>query len=128
MLVLYGDVPLIGAASLKKLVDLAAGGALAVLSVELDDAAGYGRIVRDARGQVGAIVEHKDASAAQLAVREVNTGLMAAPAGLLRDGCLASAETTRSANIISPTWSPWPCGTSIASRRCPARTPMRSWA
>ena len=88
VLVLYGDVPLIGAASLKKLVDLAAGGALAVLSVELDDAAGYGRIVRDARGQVGAIVEHKDASAAQLAVREVNTGLMAAPAGLLREWLL----------------------------------------
>ena len=88
VLVLYGDVPLIGAASLKKLIDLAAGGALAVLSVDLDDATGYGRIVRDARGQVSAIVEHKDASAAQLAVREVNTGLMAAPAGLLREWLL----------------------------------------
>jgi bifunctional UDP-N-acetylglucosamine pyrophosphorylase/glucosamine-1-phosphate N-acetyltransferase len=84
VLVLYGDVPLIGAACLKKLIDLAASGALAVLSVNLDDAAGYGRIVRDAQGRVSAIIEHKDASAAQLATREVNTGLMAAPAGRLR--------------------------------------------
>jgi bifunctional UDP-N-acetylglucosamine pyrophosphorylase/glucosamine-1-phosphate N-acetyltransferase len=84
VLVLYGDVPLIGAACLRKLIDLAAGGALAVLSVNLGDASGYGRIVRDAGGQVRAIVEHKDASAAQLATREVNTGLMAAPAGRLR--------------------------------------------
>jgi bifunctional UDP-N-acetylglucosamine pyrophosphorylase / glucosamine-1-phosphate N-acetyltransferase len=88
VLVLYGDVPLIGAACLKKLIDVAAGGALAVLSVNLDDASGYGRIVRDARGQVSAIIEHKDASAAQLATREVNTGLMAAPAGRLREWLL----------------------------------------
>jgi bifunctional UDP-N-acetylglucosamine pyrophosphorylase/glucosamine-1-phosphate N-acetyltransferase len=88
VLVLYGDVPLIGAACLKKLVDLAAGGALAVLSVNLEDATGYGRIVRDARGQVSAIIEHKDASAVELATREVNTGLMAAPAGRLREWLL----------------------------------------
>ncbi len=88
VLVLYGDVPLIGAASLRKLVDLAVAGALAVLSVPLDDATGYGRVVRDARGRVSAIVEHKDASAAELAIREVNTGLMAAPAGRLREWLL----------------------------------------
>jgi bifunctional UDP-N-acetylglucosamine pyrophosphorylase/glucosamine-1-phosphate N-acetyltransferase len=88
VLVLYGDVPLIGAASLKKLTDLAFGGSLAVLSVHLKDATGYGRIVRDSRGQVSAIVEHKDASAEQLANREVNTGLMAAPAGRLRQWLL----------------------------------------
>ena len=88
VLVLYGDVPLIGAACLRKLIELAAGGALAVLSVNFDDAAGYGRIVRDARGQVRAIVEHKDANAEELATREVNTGLMAAPAGRLREWLL----------------------------------------
>jgi bifunctional UDP-N-acetylglucosamine pyrophosphorylase/glucosamine-1-phosphate N-acetyltransferase len=88
VLVLYGDVPLIGQVSLKKLIDLAAAGALAVLSVNVDDATGYGRIVRNDRGQVVAIVEHKDASAAELATREINTGLMAAPAGRLREWLL----------------------------------------
>jgi bifunctional UDP-N-acetylglucosamine pyrophosphorylase/glucosamine-1-phosphate N-acetyltransferase len=88
VLVLYGDVPLIGAASLQKLIDLGVRGALALLSVHLDDATGYGRIVRDERGEVRAIVEHKDASAAELANREVNTGLMAAPAGRLREWLL----------------------------------------
>lgn len=84
VLVLYGDVPLIGASTLAKLSAAAAEGALALLSVELDDAAGYGRLLRDANGEVTAIVEHKDATAAQLKIREVNSGLMAAPAGLLR--------------------------------------------
>jgi bifunctional UDP-N-acetylglucosamine pyrophosphorylase/glucosamine-1-phosphate N-acetyltransferase len=92
VLVLYGDVPLIGAASLKKLIDLAAGGALAVLSINLEDAAGYGRILRDPEGRVSAIVEHKDASPAELATREVNTGLMAAPAGRLREWLLGLAR------------------------------------
>jgi bifunctional UDP-N-acetylglucosamine pyrophosphorylase / glucosamine-1-phosphate N-acetyltransferase len=84
VLVLYGDVPLIGADSLEKLVAAAGRGALAVLSVAVDDARGYGRIVRNAQGHITAIVEHNDATAAQLQIREVNSGLMAAPAGLLR--------------------------------------------
>jgi bifunctional UDP-N-acetylglucosamine pyrophosphorylase/glucosamine-1-phosphate N-acetyltransferase len=88
VLVLYGDVPLIGAYSLKKLIDLAAGGALAILSVDLEEAAGYGRILRDKDGHVRAIVEHKDASRAELDTREVNTGLMAAPARRLREWLL----------------------------------------
>ena len=88
VLVLYGDVPLIGAASLKKLVEAAAGGALAVLSVEVDDAAGYGRIVCDAKGNIAAIVEQSDANSAQLKIKEVNTGLMAAPAKALREWLL----------------------------------------
>ena len=66
----------------------AATGALAVLSVNLEQASSYGRIVRDAHGHVRAIVEHKDASPAELAIREVNTGLMAAPAGRLREWLL----------------------------------------
>ena len=88
VLVLYGDVPLIGAGSLSKLVKAAGDGALAVLTVDLEDAAGYGRIVRNAEGRVSAIVEHKDATPAQLQIREVNSGLMAAPAGRLREWLL----------------------------------------
>jgi len=88
VLVLYGDVPLIRAGTLKILIERAAQGALAVLTVELDDAAGYGRIVRDTDGRVSAIVEHHDADSAQLRIREVNTGLMAAPAARLREWLL----------------------------------------
>jgi bifunctional UDP-N-acetylglucosamine pyrophosphorylase / glucosamine-1-phosphate N-acetyltransferase len=88
VLVLYGDVPLIRAPSLKKLVALAAEGTLALLSVDLDDAAGYGRILRGADGRVSAIVEHRDASPAELEIRELNSGLMAAPAGRLREWLL----------------------------------------
>jgi bifunctional UDP-N-acetylglucosamine pyrophosphorylase / glucosamine-1-phosphate N-acetyltransferase len=88
VLVLYGDVPLIRAASLKKLVAAADTGALAILSVALDNATGYGRIVRDADGKVGAIVEHKDATPDQLQIAELNSGLMAAPAGRLREWLL----------------------------------------
>ena len=88
VLVLYGDVPLIRTPSLKKLIALADAGALAVLSVDLDDSTGYGRIVRNAEGQIRAIVEHKDANADQLQIRELNTGLMAAPAAHLREWLL----------------------------------------
>jgi bifunctional UDP-N-acetylglucosamine pyrophosphorylase / glucosamine-1-phosphate N-acetyltransferase len=88
VLVLYGDVPLVRTPSLKKLVALGNEGALAVLSVNLDDAMGYGRVVRGADGQVTAVVEHKDASPEQLQIRELNTGLMAAPAGRLREWLL----------------------------------------
>jgi bifunctional UDP-N-acetylglucosamine pyrophosphorylase/glucosamine-1-phosphate N-acetyltransferase len=88
VLVLYGDVPLIRAATLKNLLALADEGALAILSVDLGDAAGYGRIVRGADGRVSAIVEHRDASPAELEIRELNSGLMAAPAGRLREWLL----------------------------------------
>jgi bifunctional UDP-N-acetylglucosamine pyrophosphorylase/glucosamine-1-phosphate N-acetyltransferase len=88
ILVLYGDVPLIRTETLKKLIAAAAKGALAVLSVNLDEPAGYGRILRDADGRVRAIIEHKEASPAQLEIREVNSGLLSAPAGLLREWLL----------------------------------------
>jgi len=83
-LVLYGDVPLIRAATLAALVRASAGTRLALLSFEPADPAHYGRVVRDASGGVRAIVEYKDASAAQRALREVYSGVMAAPTAQLR--------------------------------------------
>jgi len=80
-LVLYGDVPLTCADTLRRLAAAAQGG-VAVLTVELDDPAGYGRIVREG-GEVKRIVEQKDASPAERAIREVNTGIMVLPTGEL---------------------------------------------
>lgn len=77
-LVLYGDVPLIQAETLKRLIHAAESG-LAVLTVELDDPQGYGRMVRNAAGQVVRIVEQKDATAEEKKIREINTGIMAMP-------------------------------------------------
>jgi bifunctional UDP-N-acetylglucosamine pyrophosphorylase/glucosamine-1-phosphate N-acetyltransferase len=76
VLILYGDVPLVRPDTLKRLVEAASNG-VAVLTAELDDATGYGRIVRDASGNVARIVEHKDGSPEELAVREINAGFMA---------------------------------------------------
>lgn len=83
-LILYGDVPLIQAATLQKLLH-AAQDAPAILTVELTDPTGYGRIVRDADGSVLCIVEQKDASAAECSIREVNTGIMALPTRYLTE-------------------------------------------
>ena len=81
-LVLYGDVPLIRAETLKTLAQ-AAGKGVALLTVELDDAHGYGRIVRS-RGAVRRIVEEKDATKAERALREINTGIMVLPTARLK--------------------------------------------
>ncbi len=82
-LVLYGDVPLIGAATLRRLLAVADDG-LGILAAVLDDPTGYGRILRDAGGRVTRIVEQRDAAADELAVREINTGFMAAPVAALK--------------------------------------------
>jgi len=84
VLVLYGDVPLLRAETLRELLALAANEQLALLTVQLGNPAGYGRVLRDARGRVRAIVEEKDASATQRRVREGNTGVMVLPARRLR--------------------------------------------
>jgi bifunctional UDP-N-acetylglucosamine pyrophosphorylase / glucosamine-1-phosphate N-acetyltransferase len=84
VLVLYGDVPLIRRATLAELLGQAARPQLRLLTMKLDDPAGYGRIVRARGGSVRRIVEEKDASRAQLAIRECNTGVLAAPARALR--------------------------------------------
>ena len=83
-LVLYGDVPLVRPETLKRLTDSAAQNRLAVLTAKVPDPKGYGRMLRDAKGQVTRIVEEKDASAAEKWIDEVNTGLMACNAGKLR--------------------------------------------
>jgi bifunctional UDP-N-acetylglucosamine pyrophosphorylase/glucosamine-1-phosphate N-acetyltransferase len=88
VLVLYGDVPLIRASCLARLIGAAGEDSLALLTVNLDEAAGYGRIVRGPEGHVIGIVEHRDASAEQLLIREANSGLIAAPAGRLREWLL----------------------------------------
>jgi len=81
-LVLYGDVPLIGEGSLRALVD-AAQQHPALLTAKVADPAGYGRVLRDGAGEVRGVVEHRDASPAQLAIDEINTGVIAAPAAQL---------------------------------------------
>lgn len=77
LLVLYGDTPLLTATTLHGLIQthLDSGSAATLLTVELDDPAQYGRILRDAGGQVADIVEYKSCTPAQLAVREINAGI-----------------------------------------------------
>jgi bifunctional UDP-N-acetylglucosamine pyrophosphorylase/glucosamine-1-phosphate N-acetyltransferase len=84
VLVLYGDVPLIRPATLEGLLSARAADGLALLTVTLPDPAGYGRIVRDGAGAITRIVEQKDASEAERAIREVNTGVLAVDAAQLR--------------------------------------------
>ncbi|MGC3030176.1 bifunctional UDP-N-acetylglucosamine diphosphorylase/glucosamine-1-phosphate N-acetyltransferase GlmU [Burkholderia sp. DN3021] len=82
-LVLYGDVPLTRASTLRRLVDAARDGRYGILTVTLDDPTGYGRIVRDAAGFVTRIVEQKDASPEQLKIAEINTGIIVTPTAQL---------------------------------------------
>jgi bifunctional UDP-N-acetylglucosamine pyrophosphorylase/glucosamine-1-phosphate N-acetyltransferase len=96
-LVLYGDVPLIRRATLDELVKLAGPKALGLLTMIVENPTGYGRIVRNARGQVQKIVEQKDASKAQLKIRECNTGVLVAPAKHLKRwlGSLSNKNTQK---------------------------------
>ena len=82
-LVLYGDVPLTRTATLRPLVDAAYAGKLGLLTVTLPQPDGYGRIVRE-QGKVARIVEHKDATPAERAIDEVNTGILAVPTAYLK--------------------------------------------
>ncbi|WP_374259449.1 bifunctional UDP-N-acetylglucosamine diphosphorylase/glucosamine-1-phosphate N-acetyltransferase GlmU [Zoogloea sp.] len=82
-LILYGDVPLIGVPTLQRLMAAASDRQLALLTVNMDDPTGYGRIIREA-GKVTCIVEEKDATPEQRQVQEVNTGILAAPVTRLR--------------------------------------------
>ena len=85
VLVLYGDVPLIRASTLQSLVAASNGERLGLLTINLSNPSGYGRIVRDGFGNVQAIVEDKDSTPEQLSINEVNTGIMAIPGSKLGD-------------------------------------------
>ncbi|MCH8159967.1 MAG: bifunctional UDP-N-acetylglucosamine diphosphorylase/glucosamine-1-phosphate N-acetyltransferase GlmU, partial [Proteobacteria bacterium] len=84
VLILYGDVPLLTLATLQRLVDATANDEASVLTIDVDDPTGYGRIIRVA-GEVTASIEEKDASEKQRVVKEINTGIMVAPEKELRD-------------------------------------------
>ncbi|WP_299796725.1 bifunctional UDP-N-acetylglucosamine diphosphorylase/glucosamine-1-phosphate N-acetyltransferase GlmU [uncultured Shewanella sp.] len=84
VLILYGDVPLIQTQTLEALLAAREENGLAILTVNLPNPTGYGRIVREA-GKVVGIVEQKDANAEQLAINEINTGIMAAPGKQLKE-------------------------------------------
>jgi bifunctional UDP-N-acetylglucosamine pyrophosphorylase / glucosamine-1-phosphate N-acetyltransferase len=90
VLILYGDVPLARAATLRRLLEASRAG-VAMLTAELDNPSGYGRIVRDAAQRVARIVEQKDASSSELAIREVNAGFYALSARRL-SGWLAHVK------------------------------------
>ncbi|MGH8433002.1 MAG: bifunctional UDP-N-acetylglucosamine diphosphorylase/glucosamine-1-phosphate N-acetyltransferase GlmU [Pseudomonas sp.] len=79
VLILYGDVPLIEVDTLQRLLKQVSAEQLGLLTVDLNDPTGYGRIVRDEQGVVKAIVEHKDATPAQRSICEGNTGILAVP-------------------------------------------------
>ena len=83
VLILYGDVPLLSAGTLTRLLEATPAEAVSVLSVDLDDPAGYGRIIREGDAVVG-IVEQKDASETEKAIAEINTGVMVCPAARLK--------------------------------------------
>lgn len=103
VLVTYGDVPLLTTETLMELTEAheTSGNAVTVVTAELDDPTGYGRIVRDEQGQVARIIEHKDALverenggqyADALDIREINSGIYAFDCGVLRS-CLARIST-----------------------------------
>ena len=85
VLILYGDVPLIEVETLQRLLQRVSEQQLGLLTVNLKDPTGYGRIVRDEQGLVKAIVEHKDATAQQRLIGEGNTGILAVPGKKLGD-------------------------------------------
>ena len=83
VLILFGDVPLLTPVTLQRLLDKTGDDEVAVLSVDMNDPTGYGRIVRDGANVAG-IIEHKDATKDELAIAEINTGVMVCPAARLR--------------------------------------------
>jgi len=85
VLILYGDVPLIEVETLQRLLKKVSAQQLGLLTVNLADPTGYGRIVRDAQNRVSAIVEHKDATEEQKTITEGNTGILAVPGNRLAD-------------------------------------------
>lgn len=85
VVVLYGDTPMLSADLVRELADLAEGETLRMVSVEMDDPTGYGRLLRDASGKVTGVVEQRDGTADQLAITEANAGLYAVRAHKLAE-------------------------------------------
>jgi len=83
VLILYGDVPLTKPETLRALIEQVSEKSMGLLTVKIEDPTGYGRIVRNGAGKVVSIVEHKDATEAQLAINEINSGIIAVPAWTL---------------------------------------------
>ncbi len=98
VLVLYGDVPLIEAETLRRV--LSAPGALAVLGAEPADPTGYGRLLLDSRGRVQAIVEHRDCDERQRAIGLINTGIIAAQAGRAAPLAVAPGQRQRAGRVL----------------------------
>ena len=82
---MYGDAPLIESKTLKKLINQAKRGSLAILTFNKDNPEGYGRIVRGTRNQVNAIIEEKDANKEQKQIKEVNSGILAIKSNLMKE-------------------------------------------
>ena len=85
VIVLYGDVPLIRPATIQKILAVVTESTMGLLTINLDQPTGYGRIVRNTSGDITEIIEQKDASAEQLKITEVNTGVLALQSSQLRD-------------------------------------------
>ncbi len=85
VLVLYGDVPLISSCTIQKMLETVSDQQVALLTIELENPTGYGRIIRDSDRQIQAIIEQKDASSEQLSINEVNTGVIALTSQQLKD-------------------------------------------
>ncbi len=96
VLVLYGDIPLLEAGVLKNLVESPSAG-IKVLTMQIAEPRGYGRIVRDSNGDVTGIVEERDATQAQKAITEVNSGIIMAPRSVLMS-CLENMVSENSQN------------------------------
>ena len=107
VLVVFGDVPLVGASTLRAAVDAAAGGAVGLVTAAFEDPAELGRIVRDAHGAIRGIVEYRDASDEQRAICEINSGIIAAGAAVLKellDGVGAANHRTNTTLQTSSLW------------------------
>jgi bifunctional UDP-N-acetylglucosamine pyrophosphorylase/glucosamine-1-phosphate N-acetyltransferase len=85
VLILYGDVPLISPTTIDQMLTAVTDTTISLLTIELDNPMGYGRIVRNSQGEIESIVEQKDASSEQLNINEINTGVMALGARQLVD-------------------------------------------
>src|SRR3990167_4055694 len=97
VLVLYGDVPVISTQTLEKLLTETPKGGVGILVTEFENPTGFGRIVRDHADNIVAIIEEKDASRTQRAIREINTGILTAPAKFLK-ACLPRLSNKNAQN------------------------------